>query len=75
MERNDELLIQKYIGIDEELRSYVDAHIAYEKAIEALNKKVYLTPEEEIEKKTLQKKKLRGKEKIYQILLKYRSEQ
>ena len=73
MEKSDELLIQKYIGRDEELRAYVEAHSGYEKALEALNKKVYLTPEEEIEKKILQKKKLRGKEKIYQILLKYRA--
>ncbi|MCX5851650.1 MAG: DUF465 domain-containing protein [Deltaproteobacteria bacterium] len=73
MEKSDELLIEKYIGRDEELRAYMEAHSEYEKALEALNKKVYLTPEEEIEKKILQKKKLRGKEKIFQLLLKYRT--
>ena len=50
----------------------MEQHAKYEEILEDLNSKVYLTPDEEIEKKTLQKKKLIGKEKIYQIISKYK---
>ena len=73
MEKGDEQLIARYIGEDEELRKYVEEHRDYEKALEDLNRKVYLTPGEEVERKTLQKKKLIGKERIFEILSKYRN--
>lgn len=72
MEETDELLIKKYIHQDEELRNYVEDHEKLEADIENYNKRIYLTAEEEIEKKNLQKRKLRGKEQIYRILHKYR---
>ncbi|MBN2179804.1 MAG: DUF465 domain-containing protein [Deltaproteobacteria bacterium] len=72
MEENEKELIAQYIGQDEELRKYVEQHAKYEEILEGLNSKVYLTPDEEIEKKTLQKKKLIGKEKIYEILSRYK---
>jgi hypothetical protein len=75
MERSEEELIAQHIGHDEELRRHVEDHKNFEKTLEELNSKVYLTPEEEIEKKNLQKMKLIGKEKLYAILLKYRSHQ
>ncbi|MBN2283203.1 MAG: DUF465 domain-containing protein [Deltaproteobacteria bacterium] len=73
MEKGDEQLIARYIGEDEELRKYVEEHREFEKALEDLNRKVYLTPGEEVERKTLQKKKLIGKERIFEILSKYRN--
>ena len=73
MEEADELLIKKYIHRDEELRNYVEDHEKLEADIENYNKRIYLTAEEEIEKKNLQKRKLRGKEQIYRILHKYRA--
>lgn len=73
MEKGDEQLIAQYIGEDEELRKYVEEHREFEKALEDLNRKVYLTPGEEVERKTLQKKKLIGKERIFEILSKYRN--
>ena len=72
MEKNEKDLIAQYIDQDEELRKYVEQHAKYEEILEGLNSKVYLTPDEEVEKKTLQKKKLIGKEKIYEILSKYK---
>jgi len=72
MEEADELLIKKYIHQDEELRNYVEDHEKLEADIENYNKRIYLTAEEETEKKNLQKRKLRGKEQIYKILHKYR---
>jgi N-dimethylarginine dimethylaminohydrolase len=72
MEKNEKDLIAQYIDQDEELRKYVEQHAKFEEILEDLNSKVYLTQDEEIEKKTLQKKKLLGKEKIYEILSKYK---
>jgi len=72
MDEADELLIKKYINLDEELKSYVEDHKKLELDLENFNKRIYLTAEEEIEKKNLQKRKLKGKEQIYRILSKYR---
>jgi uncharacterized protein YdcH (DUF465 family) len=72
MEKEDELLISKYIDGDEELRRYVEDHKRLENQIEGYNRRVYLTPEEEMEKKRLQKRKLLGKDRIHEILSKYR---
>ncbi|HBH88231.1 MAG TPA: DUF465 domain-containing protein [Syntrophaceae bacterium] len=73
MEEADELLIKKYIHEDEELRKYVEDHEKLEADLENFNKRIYLTAEEEIEKKNLQKRKLRGKEQIFRILARYRN--
>jgi hypothetical protein len=74
MEKADELLIKKYIHMDEELRGYVENHEKLEGDLENYNKRIYLTAEEEMEKKNLQKMKLRGKEQIFRILAKYRDQ-
>lgn len=73
MESTEEALIQRYIQQDEELKRYVEDHKKLEADLENFNKRIYLTPEEEILKKNLQKKKLLGKERIYRILEKYRT--
>jgi len=72
MEKRDLELIEKYIDYDEELRRYVEQHFELERQIEQFNKRLYLSPEEEAIKKTLQKIKLKGKDKIESILKKYR---
>lgn len=72
MEKEDELLISKHIKTDDELRKYVEDHKRLESELESFNKRVYLTPEEEMEKKKLQKRKLLGKDRIHEILSKYR---
>jgi uncharacterized protein YdcH (DUF465 family) len=72
MEKNDETLIARYIERDEELKRFVEDHRKYEKMLEDFNKRVYLTTEEEVEKKKIQKLKLHGKDRIHQILTKYR---
>jgi len=72
MEKEDELLISKYIKSDDELRKYVEDHKRLESELELFNRRVYLTPEEEMEKKKLQKRKLLGKDRIHEILSKYR---
>lgn len=74
MEKKEERLIERYMDHDDELRRYVEEHRRYEAAIAEMNSKVYLTPQEEVEKKNLQKKKLAGKERIFEILSKYRND-
>ncbi len=72
MERADEMLIERYIEQDGELKQHVEDHRKLEVALEDFNKRIYLTPQEEIEKKKLQKLKLASKDRIYAILAKYR---
>jgi len=74
MEKNDEALIARYVDQDDELRKYVEDHRRFERTLEDFNKRVYLTPEEEVEKKKIQKLKLYGKDKIHRILSKYRGQ-
>jgi hypothetical protein len=72
MERPEELLIEKHIQEDEELRKYVEEHRQFKVDLEKFKERIHLTSEEEVQKKVLQKKKLLGKEKIIAILEKYR---
>ncbi|MCX8071282.1 MAG: DUF465 domain-containing protein [Candidatus Binatia bacterium] len=72
MERKDEELIQQLIGQDEELRRYYEEHLELERQLAELNRRLYLTPQQEVEKKRLQKLKLAGKDKIMEILARYR---
>jgi uncharacterized protein YdcH (DUF465 family) len=72
MERTDELLIERYIQQDEELKKHVETHRDLGTVLEDFNKRIYLTPQEEVEKKKLQKLKLASKDRIYAILAKYK---
>jgi len=73
MEKNDEQLILSLIDENAELKRYYDEHLDLERQITAFQQKVYLTPNEEFEKKRLQKLKLAGKDKIMEILARYRA--
>jgi hypothetical protein len=72
MEEKDKLLIEKHINSDEELKKYVEEHILYEKQLDELNKKPYLTQQEEIKQKKIKKLKLAGRDSIEMLLRKYR---
>ena len=72
MEKSDEDLIARYVDQDDELKKHVENHKRFENVLEDFNRRVYLTPEEEMEKKKIQKTKLHGKDRIHRILLKYR---
>jgi len=67
-------LINKLVDKDEELKRLWEEHLELEKKIEEYNKRLYLTPEEEAEKNRLKKLKLAGKDRIQEILNKYRKE-
>ncbi len=73
MEKRDLELIQKYSSDDAELKRCMEEHEMYEHKLEEFNRRLYLTPEEEIERKRVQKLKLAGRDRIEVILSKYRS--
>jgi uncharacterized protein YdcH (DUF465 family) len=54
-------------------RRYYEEHVDLERQLDVFHQKHYLTPDEEVEKKRLQKLKLAGKDKIMEILSRYRS--
>ena len=72
MEKNDERLIQSLLDKDAELKRFYDEHVDLERQITLFQQKAYLTPEEEFQKKQLQKLKLAGKDRIMEILARYR---
>jgi hypothetical protein len=74
MEKKDEELIQSLLGSDEELQRYYAEHLELEQRLEELNRRLYLSPEQELEKKQLQKQKLHGKDRIMEILQKHRED-
>jgi uncharacterized protein YdcH (DUF465 family) len=73
MEQKDQELIVSLLEREPELRRYYDEHADLERQLDVLQHKLYLTPEEEVEKKRLQKLKLAGKDKIMEILARHRT--
>jgi uncharacterized protein len=74
MEKRDLDLIGQWKEKDPELKRLWQEHLEFEEQLEVFNKRVYLTPSEEMERKTLQKKKLKGRDQIEQILSKIRQD-
>jgi uncharacterized protein YdcH (DUF465 family) len=74
MEKKDEELIRALIPQHEELRQYYEEHLELERQLEEYNRRLYLTPEQDYERKELQKRKLQGKDRIMEILQKHRSQ-
>ena len=75
MEKRDLELIQKFVSVDPELKRCMEAHEGYEKKLDELNRRLYLTPDEESERKRIQKLKLAGRDRIEAILARYRSQE
>ena len=72
MEKSDLEILDAHIKEDPHLASLYKDHISFEKRLAKLDNKLFLTPEEELERKELQKKKLKGKDLIESILEQYR---
>ena len=72
MEQKDLDLIERWKDKDVELKKLWQEHLEFEEQLQAFNKRVYLSPTEEVERKTLQKKKLKGRDQIERILIKLR---
>jgi uncharacterized protein len=75
METKDLNLIAEWKDKDPELKKLWQEHLEFEEQLEFFNKRVYLSATEELERKTLQKKKLLGRDQIERILTKIRRNQ
>lgn len=73
MEPIDLELIKVHISEDRDLAGLYKEHVDYEKKLAKLDNKLFLTPEEEVLRKELQKKKLLGKDRLENLLKKYRN--
>jgi uncharacterized protein YdcH (DUF465 family) len=72
MEAKEEALIRSLVDTDRELRQHYDEHAELKKRLEDLRQKPFLTEEEEIEQKRIQKQKLAGKDRMMEILARHR---
>lgn len=68
MDQHELELLEKYAPQDPELKSLWDDHLIYEKQVEKLESKHFLTPTEQQTLKQLKKQKLEGKTKMMHIL-------
>lgn len=75
MEQRDLELIEKHRKMDAELNRLWQEHLEFEEQLDVFNKRVYLSPTEELERKTLQKKKLKGRDQIERILVRLRHQE
>jgi len=74
MEKREEDAILSLVDQVPELRSLYVEHQGLKKQLDTLNHKHYLTPEEEMERKRIQKLKLAGKDRMMAILAAHRIE-
>ena len=72
MEQREEELIREHVNHDQELKALYEEHLQYKRRLESFREKAYLTVEEEMEKKRIQKIKLAQKDRIMEILSRYR---
>jgi uncharacterized protein len=72
MEVREKQVIASLLDKDPELKKYYEEHQELEKKLAEFQHKHHLSPDEEVEKKKLQKLKLVGKDKIMEILGRHR---
>ncbi|MDR1312967.1 MAG: DUF465 domain-containing protein [Deltaproteobacteria bacterium] len=73
MEVQDETLIRKLLPENPELKRLMDDHVSLEKRLDELNSLPYLTQEEDEEKRSIQKSKLAGRDRIELIIAPFRN--
>jgi uncharacterized protein YdcH (DUF465 family) len=72
MDLRDEQAIVSLLDRDPELKKFYDEHQELEKKLSVYQHKHHLSPEEEMEMKRIQKLKLVGKDRMMEIIGKYR---
>ena len=68
MEPHEKDLLRRLASTNPELSALVDQHQAFERRLEEMNTRPYLSPEEDLERKKIQKSKLAVKDKIQEFL-------
>ena len=61
-------VFQSLLKESDTFRKLYDEHIKYERQLEELDKVRYLTPEQEMQRKTIQKLKLSGKDRMARMI-------
>lgn len=74
MEHREEELIRQHLAHDEGLKTLYTEHQELKRKLEVFRSKHYLTNEEEIEEKRIQKLKLALKDRMMAILDRYQHE-
>lgn len=74
MEHSDLKLIEQLMKQDAELERLWSEHLDFERRLEEMNRKPYLTSEEQVEQARLKKLKLAGRDRIEAILAAHRQE-
>ncbi len=69
----DPTLLEKVQGENEEFKKLYQEHLDLKNRVVELNKMNFLSPELELEKKTVQKQKLKGKDRMTQIIEQYQA--
>ena len=59
---------QSLLEENDDFRKLYDEHLKYERQLEELDKVRFLTPEQEMQRKTIQKLKLSGKDRMTQMM-------
>ncbi len=72
MDVKEEAQIRSLIDTNPELRWYYEEHVELKRQLEGLRQKSHLTEEEEFEQKRIQKQKLAGRDRMMEILARYR---
>ena len=72
MSIKEDELIERLMKEDEEFLKSKQAHIEFARQLEELEKKPFLSSQDEIEIKVLKKKKLACKDQMERILMKHR---
>lgn len=73
MEEKDKELVARLIRENEEFARLYKDHEEYEEKLDELEKFHYLTAEQEISRKNIQKLKLKGKDRMEEILRDFRN--
>ncbi len=68
----DQSIIETLVKEDDEFKKLVDEHRELDRKIQELDTRVYLLPDEEVERKKLSKIKLFKKDKIAKIVSDYK---
>ncbi len=69
----DETLVKKLLEENDEFKRLYVEHLELEEKIAEIDKKHFLTADEEAERKRLQKIKLAGKDRMFEIIKHYQS--
>ena len=72
MEEKDQTLVQELFDSNPRFRLLYEEHRLLEKELAQLDDRPYLTPEDELEKRKIQKLKLAGKDEMERIMAGHR---